>query len=125
MGLRVAQDPGTLRAMTEQHILEARVDEVRDALVRLHAQATDLINAITDPQTAFDKAGDLGRTIADLAEANAGLRALQAGRIWDELETALAALAAPMNTTRLAARLGISRQMAARLMERARKEAER
>jgi hypothetical protein len=85
------------------------------ALSRVYGEAAAAIEAIPDPQGAFESATKLADTLREVAEAAADLRARTVARIWEEEKVSLAALAE---------RIGVSKARAGQLVQSAKKAKE-
>jgi hypothetical protein len=72
---------------------EREVAQALDALAKAHKEAMAAIDAITDPQQAFERATTLANLLGDMRSEAAELRARTAARIWEAEELSLAALA--------------------------------
>ena len=92
---------------------EQAVAQALDAIQRAYEEAATIIEAITDPQEAFDRATELADGIRKVYDEQAAkLRALQVERIWDSEEMILEELAGRIGVT--------SRQRAYQLLQAAR-----
>ena len=89
---------------------EAAADAL-DALTRAYRAAAAAINAIPDPQRAFEYATQLANALRDTAQRASELRTQAAARIWEAEELSLAALAE---------RIGVSKARADQLIRAAR-----
>jgi hypothetical protein len=97
----------TTRQQAEEQIARA-LDEIRSA----YADAAAAITGIADPQQAFEAADTFAEEIRRLYEQDAAeLRNLQVDRIWE---------AEQMTAVELARRVGVSKQRAHQILNRAR-----
>jgi 3-methyladenine DNA glycosylase/8-oxoguanine DNA glycosylase len=90
---------------------EEAAAEALDALTAAYHQAVAAINAIPDPQRAFEYATQLANALRDTYQQASELRTLTAARIWEAEELSLAALAQ---------RIGVSKARADQLIRAAR-----
>ena len=73
---------------------EQAVAQALDTIRRAYEEAATIIEDISDPQEAFDRATELAEGIRKVYEDEAAkLRALQVGRIWEAKEMSLTELA--------------------------------
>jgi hypothetical protein len=90
---------------------ETAAAEALDALTAAYREAVATINAIPDPQRAFEYATQLANALRDTYQEASELRTHAAARIWEAEELSLAALAE---------RIGVSKARADQLIRAAR-----
>ena len=89
---------------------EEAAAQALDALMAAYRDAAAAINAIPDPQRAFEYATQLASMLRDIAQRASELRTQTAARIWEAQELSLAALAE---------RIGVSKARADQLIRAA------
>src|SRR5215211_6387960 len=90
---------------------EEAAAQALDALTTAYQEAVATINAIPDPQRAFEYATQLANALRDTYQQASELRTQAAARIWEAEELSLAALAE---------RIGVSKARADQLIRAAR-----